>query len=90
MICKDWKKAGLFRSVEKTFQVEAMKDNITTPLFSTMQDPNATNTMEYEFTSEGYAYDPNDSMEEAMVQSLNKVTILCSCPTKSTASIANL
>jgi hypothetical protein len=46
MICKGWEKAGLLRAFEKSFQVEAMKDNITTPLFPTIQDPNATNMME--------------------------------------------
>jgi hypothetical protein len=49
MICKGWEKAGLLRAFEKSFQVEAMKDNITTPLFPTIQDPNATNMMEQDF-----------------------------------------
>jgi hypothetical protein len=78
MICKGWEKASLLRAFEKSFQVEAMKDNITTPLFPTIQDPNATNMMEH------------DSMEAALAQSLNRITTLRSCSTKTAASIANL
>jgi hypothetical protein len=89
MICKGWEKAGLLRSFEKPFQVEAMRDNITTPLFPTMQDLK-TNVIEQEFTSEDYGSDPNDSIETAMEQSLKRAATLYAYPFKNTTSIANI
>jgi hypothetical protein len=86
MICKGWEKAGLLRSFEKTFQVLAIKENITTLLFPTIQDPKKS-IKEEEFVSEDYASIPNDSIEIIMEQSLNKVAILCACPTKTTSII---
>jgi hypothetical protein len=90
MIVKGWRQAGLLRSFEKTFQIEAMKDNIRSPLFPTMQDPSTTSIIEQEFTGEDGASDPNDSMEASMEQSLNRVSKLCAGPTKTASSMANL
>jgi hypothetical protein len=81
MICKGWIKVGLLRSFEKTFHIEAMKENITTPLFPTIGDPK---------TSEEGTSDPNDSMEDTMEQSLNRVARLCRGSKNSAASIAEL
>jgi hypothetical protein len=90
MICKGWIKVGLLRSFEKTFHIEAMKENITTPLFPTIGDPKTTNIIEPEFTSEEGTSDPNDSMEDTMEQSLNRVARLCRGSKNSAASIAEL
>ena len=80
----------LLRPFEKTFQVKAMKDNITIPLFPKMQDPKTINIVELDFIIKDGASDPNDSMEVAIEQSLNRSAILYTCPTKPATPIVNL
>ena len=87
MICKGWKQAGLLRAFDKEFQIHAMKDNMTTPLFPTIL--NLHTNLEPDMRNEDVTSDPNDSVEEAMKQSLDHVATLCS-GASTTASVSKL
>jgi hypothetical protein len=88
MILKGWKQAGLSSAFDKDFQVQAMKDNMTSSLFPT-SDARISTMIEQECPNEDSTLDPNDTVEEAMEQSLNKVATFYSVPTN-IASVSNL
>ena len=78
MICKGWKQAGLLRAFDKEFQIQAMKDNMTVPLFPTRPDSHTSSAIEADMRNEDVTSNPNDSIEDSMQQSLNHVATLCS------------
>ena len=80
MICKGWKQAGFLRAFEKKFQIEAMKENMITPLFPIVPHLNTPSLVEPEKTSKDLASNPNDSMEEAIQPCLDHVVALSSVP----------
>ena len=61
-----------------------MKDSMTTLLFPTRLDPHTSSVIEPKMRSEGLTLDPNDSVEEAMQQSLEHVATLCSVASTTT------
>ena len=73
MICKGWKQAGLLRDFYKEFQIQAIKDNMTTLLFPIGLDPHTSSVVEADMRSEDVTSDPNDLVEEAMHQNLDHV-----------------
>ena len=58
--------AGLLRTFDEEFQIQAMKDNMTIQLFPTRPNLHTSSTLEIDMRSDNVTLDPNDSMEEAM------------------------
>ena len=59
MICKGWKQARLLE-----FQIQAMKDNMTAPLFPTRLDSQTSSAIEVDMRNEDLNLDPIDSIED--------------------------
>ena len=64
MICKGWKHAGFLRAFDKEFQIQAMKDNMTTLLFPTRPDSNTSSAIEVYMRNEDVTSSPNDSIKD--------------------------